>query len=342
VAEGDPGRGRARRPPRNAAELQDQIRATRGEIRDQVRHTRAQFDEANARLTKRSGRNILFATVFGVVLAGSALVSLVFWKPLFVVLGVALVAFGTSELAVALRHAGIRVPRVGAALVGVLAVPVAYFSELPAHVQPAHLASGLPAPQFPGGWLAAVVFAVVAAVVWRLAAQLRSPVPARTLLRDVVVTTFVQLYVTGLGSAAVVLVAQNHGQWWALSFLAVVVASDVFAYLSGLRFGKHPMAPRISPKKTWEGFAGAAVATIVIATVLAPLVLDRPLWFGPLFGVVILVTGTLGDLGESMIKRDIGVKDMSSWVPGHGGILDRLDSVLPSAAVALLLYFATT
>jgi phosphatidate cytidylyltransferase len=102
------------------------------------------------------------------------------------------------------------------------------------------------------------------------------------------------------------------------------------------------MAPRISPKKTWEGLAGAAVATIVIGTVLAPLLLDRPIWFGPLFGVVILLTGTLGDLGESMIKRDIGVKDMSSWVPGHGGILDRLDSVLPSAAVALLLYFATT
>jgi phosphatidate cytidylyltransferase len=340
VSDGDPSRGRSRRPPRSTADLQDQIRATRGEIRDQVRHTRAQFDEANARLTKRSGRNILFATVFGVVLAGSALVSLVFWKPLFLVLGVALVAFGTSELAVALRHAGIRVPRVGAALVGVIAVPVAYLSVLPAAARTT--GAGLPQPQVPGGWLAAIVFAVVAAVVWRLCSQLRSPVPARTLGRDVLVTAFVQLYVTGLGSAAVVLVAQPEGQWWALSFLAVVVASDVFAYLSGLRFGKHPMAPRISPKKTWEGFAGAAVATILIGTVLAPLLLDRPVWFGPVFGVVILLTGTLGDLGESMIKRDIGVKDMSSWVPGHGGILDRLDSVLPSAAAALLLYFATT
>ena len=213
---------------------------------------------------------------------------------------------------------------------------------LPAPVQPTHLPSGLPVPQIAGGWLAAMVFAVVAAVVWRLAAQVRAPVPARTLGRDVLVTTFVQLYVTGLGSAAVVLVAQRDGQWWALSFLAVVVASDVFAYLSGLRFGMHPMAPRISPKKTWEGFAGAAVATIAIGTVLAPLALHRPLWFGPLFGAAILVTGTLGDLGESMIKRDIGVKDMSSWVPGHGGILDRLDSVLPSAAVALLLYLATS
>ena len=113
----------------------------------------------------------------------------------------------------------------------------------------------------------------------------------------------------------------------------------MFAYVSGLRFGRHPMAPRISPKKTWEGLAGAAVATIVLGAVLAPLLLDRPIWFGAVFGVVILATGTLGDLGESMIKRDIGVKDMSSRLPGHGGFLDRIDSVLPASAIALLLFF---
>jgi len=340
VADDERGTDRPRRP-RNTAELQDQIRATRGDIREQVRNTRAQFDEANARLTARSGRNLVGAIGLGVVLGGLVVVSLVIWKPLFVVLAMALVGFGTSELAVAVRHAGIRVPRIGAAVAGVLAVPAAYISVLPASGQAD--TDSLPAPLVPGGWLAAIVFAVVVAVLWRLVEQLgRAKVPGRTLARDLVITSFVQLYVTGLASTAVVLLAQDRGQWWTLSFVVVVVASDVFAYVTGLHFGKHPMAPRISPKKTWEGFAGAAVATIVIGTVLAPLLLDRPIWFGPLFGVVILLTGTLGDLGESMIKRDIGVKDMSSWVPGHGGILDRLDSVLPSAAVALLLYFATT
>jgi len=338
VTDGGPGTGRSRRP-RNSAELQEQIRATRGEIRDQVRQTRAHFDEANARLTARSGRNLVGAVGLGVGLGALVIVSLVIWKPLFVVLGMALVGFGTSELAVAVRHAGIRVPRVGAAVVGALAVPVAYVSVLPA---PGAAPTGhLPTPLLPGAWLAAIVFAVVAALVWRLLQQVSRPVAGRVLGRDLVVTAFVQLYVTGLGTTAVVLLAQDGGQWWTLGFLAVVVASDVFAYATGLRFGKHPMAPRISPKKTWEGFAGAAVATVVIGTVLAPLLLDRPIWFGPVFGAVILVTGTLGDLGESMIKRDIGIKDMSSWLPGHGGLLDRLDSVLPSAAVALLLYFAT-
>lgn len=339
MADGGPGPERPRRP-RSTAELQEQIRATRGEIRDQVRSTRAQFGEANARLTARTGRNLVGAIGLGVVLGALVILSLVIWKPLFVLLAMAMVGFGTSELAVAVRHAGIRVPRVGAAVGGVLAVPVAYVSVLPAPDQSATF-HDLPTPLIPGGWLAAIVFAVAVAVLWRLVEQLGRAVPARTLGRDVLVTAFVQLYLAGLGSAAVVLLAQDRGQWWTLSFIVVVVVSDVFAYTTGLRFGKHPMAPRISPKKTWEGFSGAAVATIVIGSVLSPLVLDRPLWFGPLFGAVILVTGTLGDLGESMIKRDIGVKDMSSWLPGHGGILDRLDSILPSAAAALLLYFAT-
>jgi phosphatidate cytidylyltransferase len=338
VADGGSGPERPRRP-RNTAELQEQIRATRGDIRQQVRSTRAQFDEANARLTARTGRNLVGAIGLGVVLGALVIVSLVIWKPLFVLLAMALVGFGTSELAVAVRHAGIRVPRVGAALAGVLAVPAAYASVLPGPDQTG--ADRLPNPLVPGGWLAAIVFAVVVAVLWRLVEQLGRAVPAKALGRDVLVTAFVQLYVTGLATTAVVLLAQDRGQWWTLSFVVVVVASDVFAYVTGLRLGKHPMAPRISPKKTWEGFAGAAVATIVVGTALAPLLLDRPLWFGPIFGAVILLTGTLGDLGESMIKRDIGVKDMSSWLPGHGGILDRLDSILPSAAAALLLYFAT-
>ena len=99
------------------------------------------------------------------------------------------------------------------------------------------------------------------------------------------------------------------------------------------------MAPRISPKKTWEGFAGAFVAALVAGVLLAVLMLQVPWWAGLVFGAVVLATATVGDLGESMLKRDLGIKDMSSWLPGHGGVLDRLDSILPSATAALALFY---
>ena len=325
------GRSPRRRRPRTTAELQEQIRATRSDIRDQVRATRLQFDEANARITARTGRNLVFAIGVGLALGGGLLLSLLVVKQLFLVVAVVLVAFGAFELAGALRHAGLRVPRVGSAVAAALAQPVAYFSMVPG---PAGSAAAAPA-----GWLLAILGAVVLAGAWRVAEGVAEPVPRAALLRDLAATAFVQLYVTLLGTCATVLTAQPDGQWWTLSFVAVAVATDLFAYISGLLFGRHPMAPRISPKKTWEGFAGSALAAVVVATVLAPLVLHQPVWFGPVFGIVVLCTGTLGDLGESMLKRDIGVKDISGWLPGHGGFLDRIDSVLPSGAAALLLLF---
>jgi phosphatidate cytidylyltransferase len=328
--EDDEGGRAPRRRPRTTSELQEQIRATRSDIVDQVRATRLQFDQANARITARTGRNLVVAIGLGLVLGAALLVSLVVVKQLFLIVAVVLVGFGTFELAGALRHAGIRVPRAGSATAGVLAQPVAFFAMSP---RP----DGTPV--LPAGWLLAVLGAVVLAVAWRVAEEAQSATPRGPLTRDLLTTAFVQLYVTGLGSCATVLTAQAGGQWWTLSFVAVVVATDLFAYVSGLLFGKHPMAPRISPKKTWEGFAGSATMAIVVASVLAPTLLGQPIWFGPIFGVVVLLCGTLGDLGESMIKRDIGVKDISGLLPGHGGFLDRIDSVLPSGAAALLLLF---
>jgi phosphatidate cytidylyltransferase len=328
--EDDEGGRPPRRRPRTPAELQEQIRATRSDIVDQVRATRMQFDQANARITARTGRNLVVAIGLGLVLGAALLVSLIVAKQLFLIVAVVLVGFGTFELAGALRHAGIRVPRAGSATAGVLAQPVAFFAMSPGP-------DG--APVLPAGWLLAVLGAVVLAVAWRVAEEAQAATRRGPLARDLLTTAFVQLYVTGLGTCATVLTAQQGGQWWTLSFVGVVVATDLFAYVSGLLFGKHPMAPRISPKKTWEGFAGSAVAAIIVATILSPWLLGMPFWFGPIFGVVVLLCGTLGDLGESMIKRDIGVKDISGLLPGHGGFLDRIDSVLPSGAAALLLLF---
>src|SRR4051794_33653927 len=336
------GAGRGRRRGRQTADLTSQLRQTREDIRSQVRATRVQFDEANARITARTGRNLLLAILVGLLLGGGFIVSLVVMKQLFVLVAAALVGFGTYELAGALRTAGRRVPRVGSTVVAVLAQPAAYLATEPvgacrgACTAVSRIGTGVPA-----GWLLVVVVAVAVAVLWRLVQQVIRPLPGSGLTQDLGATVFVQLYVMLLGTCVTVLTAQDGGQWWTLSFVSVVVAADVFAHASGLAFGKHPMAPRISPKKTWEGFAGSALAAVVVGTLLTTLLLGQPLWFGPVFGLVILATGTLGDLTESLVKRDIGIKDISGWLPGHGGFLDRIDSVLPSGAAALLLLLMT-
>jgi phosphatidate cytidylyltransferase len=188
--------------------------------------------------------------------------------------------------------------------------------------------------------LLAVLGGIAIVTLWRLAEQaVRSHrTGARALLRDLAAGAFVQGYVTFLATFAVVLTAAEGGQWWTLAFIVIVVAADTGAYAFGLLFGKHKMAPIISPKKTWEGFAGGAGASLIAGVLLSTLMLGNTWWFGLIFGVSIFLSATLGDLVESLIKRDIGIKDMSSWLPGHGGFLDRLDSILPSAAVAYVAF----
>src|SRR5690606_33751873 len=124
--------------------------------------------------------------------------------------------------------------------------------------------------------------------------------------------------------------------------LIVVIASDTGAYASGLLWGAHPMAPRISPKKTWEGFIGAATVAVVAGVFLAEFMIGIPWWAGMIFGLVLMLAATMGDLIESLMKRDLGIKDISTWLPGHGGFLDRADSALPSAAVAYVMFLVFT
>jgi phosphatidate cytidylyltransferase len=116
-----------------------------------------------------------------------------------------------------------------------------------------------------------------------------------------------------------------------------VVLSDTGGYAAGVFFGKHAMAPAISPKKSWEGFAGSVTAAAVGSSLLLYFLLDIAFYWGLLFGAVISVVAVVGDLGESMLKRDLGIKDMSQLLPGHGGLMDRLDSILFAVPTAYLL-----
>lgn len=307
--------------PRTRAEFQAQIEAGRVEIESQLRDARRQFDETQERINARTGRNLLFATLFGVVLGVAMLLSLIVFKQLFMLVAAFVIVFAILELAGALRTAGRDVPRIPSVVAAVLALPIAYY---------------VPGA---GQWIA-ICAAVVLVTLWRLAEAVvpSMRVAGRELARDLGAGSFIQLYVTLLGTFAVVLVSRPGGEWWTLAFLILVIGADVGAYASGLSFGKHPMAPRISPKKTWEGFAGAVLTSLVAGVLLAMFMLQQPWWVGVVFGLVIVVTATVGDLAESLMKRDLGIKDISSWLPGHGGFLDRLDSILPSAAAAYVLY----
>ncbi|WP_159500088.1 phosphatidate cytidylyltransferase [Microbacterium sp. 18062] len=301
------------------------IRAARSEFELQVAHARAEFEEANARIKQRTGRDLILAIVIGLAIGAVVFASLVFAKWPFAILGVAVALLGVFEFVRALQASGRRVDIAPQLIGGAFVLLSAVFFDVWLH------------------WVAlfvAVAFVIVCRLIGQMAA--RDGRVYAAVVDDVLVAGFIQLYVPFLASLALILLRQENGEWWVLSFLIVAIAADTGAYVTGLTLGRHPMAPRISPKKTWEGFAGAAVASALAGVLLAWLLLGLPWWTGIVLGVVILITATVGDLGESMVKRDLGIKDMSSWLPGHGGVLDRLDSILPSAVAALALYYLLT
>ena len=197
-------------------------------------------------------------------------------------------------------------------------------------------------PYDAAGALAGFGATVVVCMFWRLFMQdnsrqprsfRRSAAPSNY-LRDASATVFLAAWVPLFASFAALLVYPKEGAGRVFCLMITVVASDVGGYAVGVLFGKHPMVPTISPKKSWEGFAGSLVFGITAAILTATFLAGKPPWIGALLGVVLVLTCTLGDLVESQVKRDLGIKDMGRLLPGHGGLMDRLDGVLPSAVAA--------
>jgi phosphatidate cytidylyltransferase len=179
-----------------------------------------------------------------------------------------------------------------------------------------------------GGVLVAYALTVFGCLVWRF----RGGAPGY--VRDVTASAFVAAYLPMPGCFAVLLVLPPDGTARVLAFMVTVVCSDIGGYAAGVFLGRHPMAPTISPKKSWEGFAGSLLAGMAGATAVVMLGLHGRPWVGMLLGVAVVVSATVGDLAESLMKRDLGLKDMGTILPGHGGLMDRLDSLLPSAVVS--------
>ncbi|MBX3098790.1 MAG: phosphatidate cytidylyltransferase [Salinibacterium sp.] len=280
---------------------------------------------ANDKINARTGRPLLRAIGVGLLLGGSLLVSLLIIKELYMVFAGALVGFVAYELATALRSSGRDVPRIPTVVAAVAVVPATFYWLDDGH-----------------WWVTLGGIAVVA--LWRVVELARpsARASAKNALLDVGAGAFIMIYAAFMAGFTVLLTAQDGGQWWTLAFLIVVVAVDTGAYASGLAFGKHLMAPTISPKKTWEGFAGSVAAALIAGILLAIFMLHQPWWVGVVLALAMVLTATSGDLAESLIKRDLGIKDISSFLPGHGGFLDRLDSALLSGAVAYALFLIFT
>ncbi|WP_250027251.1 phosphatidate cytidylyltransferase [Actinoplanes maris] len=264
----------------------------------------------------RAGRNLPAAIGVGVGLVLVVLGSLVIWPDAF--LGVIAVAsaVGVYEMVRALRAAGADAPLIPLIAGSLLMVGLAW------HDGPDALLLGL-------------LVTIAAAVIWRIADG------AAAFRRDLVASVMIAIYVPFLLSFGVLLQlpdAGEDGRWRVLCTLLAVVLSDTGGYAVGVFFGKHKMAPSISPGKTWEGFAGSLLSAAIGSALLLHFLLEIPFYWGLLFGALISVVAVAGDLAESMLKRDLGLKDMSNLLPGHGGLMDRLDSILFAVPTAYLLF----
>ncbi|MFE5598993.1 phosphatidate cytidylyltransferase [Streptomyces coelicoflavus] len=263
---------------------------------------------------KSAGRDLGAAIGVGVGLGVVIIASLFVVKAVFVGVVVIAVVVGLWELTKRLEERkGIKAPLVPLAIGGAAMVVAGY------------------ARGAEGAWIAMALTAL-AVLVWRMTE------PPEGYLKDVTAGLFAAFYVPFLATFVTMMLAADDGAWRVLVFLILTVVSDTGAYAVGWRFGRKKLAPRISPGKTREGLLGAvAFAMAAGALCVQFLIEDGTWWQGLLLGLAVAVSATLGDLGESMIKRDLGIKDMGTLLPGHGGIMDRLDSLLPTAPVVWLL-----
>ena len=268
------------------------------------------------------GRSLSKSVAVGLLLAAIFLSSLLIYKELFIVLLSVATAIGAWELSTALREKNWYVPRVPAVVGSVLIMPATYF--------------GGPSIQ----WLASLAI-VAALIVWRTVHLLfeRRKANFQTLqrtVRDFGAAAFLVIYLPLTLSFAMLLLRRDDGQLWVVAFVTTVALIDSAGYLFGRVFGKNKLAPDVSPKKTWEGLAASIIFGTTSAVLFIVLVLGGEWWVGIIFAALLILAAVFGDLAESLIKRDLGIKDMSTWLPGHGGMMDRLDSLLPASLMTYL------
>lgn len=266
----------------------------------------------------KAGRNLPAAIGVGGGLGAMLLVVLLFAPLVWIGVVAVALAIATYEVAERLREGGVLVPRIPLVVGGQAIIWLGW-------------------PFGPAGVVGALAGTVLVCMVWLLLRQGFGSAP-KNYLEELSVTVLVACWLPLLASFTVLVLLQDNGAGRILVFVIGVVCSDVGGYVAGVLFGKHPMAPAISPKKSWEGLIGSLIFCTIGCLLTVTLILEANSMIGVLLGVVLVITGTLGDLIESQVKRDLRIKDMGTLLPGHGGIMDRLDSLLPSAFVAWVVF----
>lgn len=267
---------------------------------------------AVAEKQSRAGRNLPAAIGVGVSLCAMIVMSLFVVKDVFVAVVVIALGMGLWELARAFAKADITIPFLPIVTGGTIMLIGAFYGGMETAA-------------------VAMALTVIGTLVWRLAEG------SDGFVRDVSAGIFSLSYLYLMGVFVLLMLIEDDGPWRIVAFIVATIASDIGGYIAGVLFGKHPMAPTISPKKSWEGFAGSLIAGIGAGIGTVVYALDGHWWVGVILGVAGVVFATLGDLSESLIKRDLGIKDMGDLLPGHGGLMDRLDSLIAVAPIAWLI-----
>ncbi|MGD9620514.1 MAG: phosphatidate cytidylyltransferase [Mycolicibacterium sp.] len=259
----------------------------------------------------RAGRNLPAAIFVGVALGAMLVATLLFAPRVWVAVVAVAMAVATHEVVRRLREAGFSIPLIPLLVGGQAMVWLTW-------------------PFGAAGALGAFGGTVLVCMVWRLVSGGLNSAP-QNYLRDMSTTVLLAAWVPLFGSFGALLIYPDDGAGRVFCLMLIVAGSDIGGYTAGVLFGKHPMAPAISPKKSWEGLTGSLVLGTAVAVLAVHFLTDNPAWIGVPLGLMLVITATLGDLVESQVKRDLGIKDMGTLLPGHGGLMDRLDSVLPSA-----------
>lgn len=261
----------------------------------------------------RAGRNLPAAIASGVGLGALVVLTLFTWKWTFAVLAIAAVLVAVHEFVQAFATRGIHVARTPLVITTVVLPVTAFWLGLSAEI-------------------AVLGVAVLFVLFWRIRRGVDGYV------RDVTASVFVLAYLPFMVGFAMLMLAADNGPMRIITFILLTISNDIGGYATGVLIGRHPIAAGISPKKSWEGFAGSLLMQAVVGALAFTYLLDAPWWQGVIAGVVLAISATAGDFAESAIKRDLGLKDMGSVLPGHGGMMDRLDSLVPNAFVAWALF----